>query len=226
MTPAEINAVIISLKVALCAVLTGLPFAIVTAYILARKTFFGRTLFQGIIDLPLVLPPVVTGFLLLYLLSPKFAFGRFLESVGLQIPFTWIGAVLASAIVSFPLMVRSIRTAIQSTDPQLALVARTLGASRVKAFTTVTIPLARHGIVAGALLGFARSIGEFGATIMIAGNIPGQTQTIPLAIYNANQRVGGFQHSWRLVVIAIVIALVSVAISEYLERRRNSREQH
>ena len=226
MSQSEVSAVLISLQVATLAVVTSFPFAVGIAYVLARKTFPGRWLLQGFVDLPLVLPPVVTGFLLLGLFSSNSPVGRVLNQMGLAVAFSWLGAVLAAGVVSFPLMVRSIKGSFQNSNARLELAARSLGASRISAFVTITLPLARNGIIAGCLLAFARAMGEFGATVMLAGNIPDQTRTIPLAIYSMSQRVGGFEQSWRLVLISVLIALVAVGIGEYLENRRRNIEQN
>ncbi len=226
MSPEETSALLLSMQVGVVAVLFSLPIAIAVAYVLVRWNFPGSFLLQGLVDLPLVLPPVVTGYLLLLLFSPAGAIGSFLVSIGIEVAFTWLGAAIAAAVVSFPLMVRAIRGAIQSVDQRYEMTARSLGAGRVRTFFTITLPLARYGIVAGCLLAFARSIGEFGATIMLAGDIPGQTRTIPLAIYSLGQRVDGMQQSWRLVVLSIVLALAALLVGELLERNRSRREQN
>jgi len=225
MSHEETIALLLSLRVGVVAVVFSLPFAIAIGYVLARWQFPGRWLLQGVVDLPLVLPPVVTGYLLLILFSPNSPVGSLIESTGLQIPFTWLGAALASAVVSFPLMVRSIRGAIHSVDRRFELTARSLGASKLNTFLTITLPLSRHGVIAGCLLAFARSVGEFGATIMLAGDIPGETRTIPLAIYSQGNRVGGFEQSWRLVLLSIMLAIGALIIGEFIEQRRSRREQ-
>lgn len=225
MAAEEVSAFLLSLRVGLAAVLLSLPFAIVVGYILARWKFPGRTLLQGLVDLPLVLPPVVTGYLLLLLFAPTGAVGSLLDLVGIRIAFTWFGAAVASAVVSFPLMVRAIKGAVYSVDPRYELTARSLGASRWSTFFTITLPLARHGVIAGCLLGFARSIGEFGATIMLAGDIPGETRTIPLAVYSMGHRVDGFQQSWRLLLLSVLLAIGALIVGEFVERRRERREQ-
>ncbi len=181
-------------------------------------------LLQLAIDLPLVLPPVVTGYLLLLLLAPGGPIGSWLQSwFGVRVLFTWRAAAVASAVVSFPLMVRSIRLAFHAVDPRLEFAARSLGASRLDAFFTVSLPLARRGVVAGAILAFARSLGEFGATMMVAGSIDGQ-RTIPLEIYTLVNQPGGIETSWRLVAISIALACAALAASEWLERRQSLRE--
>ena len=215
----------LSLIVATCATVLALGPAVLLGYGLSRPTFRGRWLVETLVNLPLVLPPVVTGYLLLMLFSPRGAVGSFLErALGLQIAFTWLGAVLAAAIMSLPLMVRAMRVAFAGVDPQLEAAARTMGAGRVDAFCSVSLPLAWHGVIGGLALGFARSLGEFGATILIAGNIIGETQTIPLAIYSQAQRPGGFERVWPLVAVSIVLAVITLAAAEWLERRGGRRE--
>ena len=222
----EFIAVRLSLQVALTAVLISLPSAIAIGYVLAKFSFKGKFILQNIIDLPLVLPPVVTGYFLLVLMGPKGPLGSILESMfHIRIAFTWIGAALASAIVSYPLMVRSIRSAFLSLDPRLELVSQSLGVTPWKTFLQISLPLAGNGICAGCLLAFARSIGEFGATIMIAGDIPGQTRTIPLAIYSLSNTIGGIKSGWSLVLVAVILSSVSLFFGEILERR-NKRYEH
>ena len=221
--PSEWMALRLSLQVALVAVLCSLPWATALAYLLARRGFPGKWLLEVAIDLPLVLPPVVTGYLLLVAFNPHGAFGHWLEAwIGLRIAFHWLGAALASAVVSFPLMVRAIRLAFDAVDPRLEMAARSLGASRLGAFFTVALPLAGRGLIAGLLLAFARSLGEFGATIMVAGNIEGQTRTIPLAIYTLVGTPGGMEGTWRLVGLSILLSCSALAASEWFQRRRSS----
>lgn len=225
LTPEEWTALWLSFRVGTCAVLFSLPAAIAIAHHLGRRTYAGKWLIQAVVDLPLVLPPVVTGYLLLVSFSRRGPIGGILDHwFGVRVVFTWQGAALASAVVSFPLMVRAIRLAFQSIDPRLELAARSLGASRFDAFCTVTMPLAMRGVVAGCVLAFARSLGEFGATIMIAGNIEGETRTIPLAIFSLVNRPGGVEQSWRLVVISILLACAALAAGELIERRQTQRE--
>lgn len=222
----DLVAIRLSLQVALTAVLISLPSAIAIGYILAKFSFKGKFIVQNIIDLPLVLPPVVTGYFLLVLMGPKGPVGSLLETMfHIRIAFTWSGAALASAIVSYPLMVRSIRSAFSSLDPRLELVSQSLGVTPWKTFLQVSLPLASNGIFAGCLLAFARSIGEFGATIMIAGDIPGQTRTIPLAIYSLSNTVGGIKSGWPLVLVAVILSSVSLFIGETFERR-SKRYEH
>ena len=216
----EIDVVVLSLKVAFWSVLLSAPFALVTAHVLARKTFFGKTLFDAVVHLPLVLPPVVIGFALLMLLGRKGPIGSLLDQyLGIVFAFKWTGAALASAIMGFPLMVRAMRLAIEAIDPRLEFAARTLGASRVRVWTTITLPLALPGIVTGALLSFARSLGEFGATITFVSNIPGETQTLPLAIYTFTQVPGGEAEAIKLCIVAVLLSVAALAASEWLNRK-------
>ena len=219
-------AVRLSLQVALTAVLVSLPSAIALGYILAKHRFRGKFFLQNLIDLPLVLPPVVTGYFLLVVLGPKGPVGSFLDSTfHLRLAFNWFGAALASAVVSYPLMVRSIRSAFLSIDPRLELVSQTLGVAPWRTFLRISLPLSANGIIAGCLLAFARSIGEFGATIMIAGDIPGQTRTIPLAIYSLSNTIGGIESGWPLVLIAVLLSSLSLFLGELLERQ-SGRYEH
>jgi molybdate transport system permease protein len=216
----EGSALWLSFKVATCSATAALPLAIAVGYLLARSSFVGKWLLNVIVDLPLVLPPVVTGYLLLVAFAPHGPLGAILlATLGIKIVFTWVGAALASAMVSFPLMVRAVRLAFQSVDPRLEMAARGLGAGRLAAFFTVSLPLARQGLIAAWVLGFARSIGEFGATIMVAGSIEGKTRTIPLAIYALTNRPDGIDQAWRLVGLSILLACAALAASEWLERR-------
>lgn len=228
LTPGEMEAVQLSLLVAFTAVALSLPFGIGFGWLLARRDFRGKAIFETLLNLPLVLPPVVTGYLLLVTFGRQGWLGQYLEAwFGIRFVFDWKGAALASAIVAFPLMVRAIRLSFTTVDRRLEGAARTLGASPLDVFFTISLPLAWHGIVGGAILAFARSIGEFGATIMIAGNIPGETRTIPLLIYTQLESPGGIERSTRLVVVAIVIAALALVAGEALERRgqRRMREQ-
>lgn len=223
LTGAEWTALRLSFLVGVCSALGGLPLAIGIGYLLARTSFVGKWLVEVFVNLPLVLPPVVTGYLLLVCFAPRGPIGAvLLDWLGVKIVFTWLGAVLASAVVSFPLMVRAIRLAFQGVDPRLEMAARSLGAGPLTAFWTVSLPLARRGLIAAWMLGFARSLGEFGATIMVAGNIEGQTRTIPLAIYTFANRPEGATQSWRLVSLSILLACGALMASELLERRRSS----
>jgi molybdate transport system permease protein len=219
LTPAEWSAVRLSLLVATTATLASLPLGVALGRLLARRQFFGKSAVETALSLPLVLPPVVTGYLLLIAFGQRGYIGHLLDSwFGVRIVFTWKGAALASAIMAFPLMVRSIRVAIAGVDVRLEQAARTLGAGPLRTFLRITLPLARRGIIAGSVLAFARSMGEFGATIMIAGNVPGETQTIPLYVYSAINAPGGFDSSARLVLVSIILAAAALVIAEWLER--------
>jgi molybdate transport system permease protein len=221
LTPAEWSAVRLSLQVSLTATLVSLPFGVALGRLMARRQFPGKGLVETVLSLPLVLPPVVTGYLLLVVLGRQGVVGSFLErQLGLSLVFTWGGAAVASAVMAFPLMVRAIRLAFAGVDPRLEQAARTLGAGRVETFFRISLPLARRGVIAGAVLAFARSLGEFGATILVAGNIRFVTQTIPLYIYDQVNTPGGMEQSGRLVVVAVVIAAAALVTAEWLERGR------
>lgn len=225
LSPEEWDAFSLSVRVAVCAVLLSLPFGIAVGYLFARRSFPGKSLVETAVYLPLVLPPVVTGYILLVLFGRNGPIGAFLEEAfGIRIMFTWLAAALAAAVVGFPLMVRAIRLAFEGVDPRLEAAARSLGASRIAAFFTVSLPLAFRGVAAGSVLAFARSLGEFGATIMVAGNIPGQTQTIPLAVYSFAQRPGGLETGWRLIALSVILAALALMISEWLDRRGRRRD--
>jgi molybdate transport system permease protein len=223
MSAAEWSALGLSFRVAACATLGGFPLAVALAYLLARGRFHGKWLVELFVNLPLVLPPVVVGYLLLVAFAPRGPVGSILLGwFGVTIVFHWFGAALAALVMSFPLMVRAIRLSFQAVDPRLELAARSLGAGRWAAFFTVSLPLARRGLVAGGMLAFARSLGEFGATIMVAGNIEGQTRTIPLAIFTLANQPDGMAQSWRLVGLSILLACGALAVSEWLEPARSS----
>ncbi len=225
MTTAEWQAIRLSLQVAVVSVLICLPFAIACAWVLARKDFVGKLALETLVNLPLVLPPVVTGYLLLAVFGRHGLLGGFLESTfRIRIVFDWKGAAIASSIVAFPLMVRAIRVSFQAIDRRLEHAAKTLGAKPFDAFLTISLPLAKRGIVAACLLGFARSLGEFGATIMIAGNIPGRTQTMPLYIFNLLETPGGMSEASRFVWFSIAIAATAIAIGEWIDRRERRSE--
>lgn len=220
LSAAEIEAVRISLVVATTAVAVSLPIAVAAGWLLSRRSFAGKSVLETLINLPLVLPPVVTGYLLLVACGRQGWIGGILDRVfGVRLVFDWKGAALAAAVVSFPLMVRSIRLAFTAVDVRLEQAARTLGAGPWDVFWTITLPLARNGLIAGCVLGFARSVGEFGATVMVAGNIAGQTRTIPLFIYQQVETPGGVEQSWRLVIVAILLSAGALFVGEYLERR-------
>jgi molybdate transport system permease protein len=224
LSPEEWVAIELSLRVAAVATLASLPFGIATALLLARGRFPGKTLLDGLVHLPLVLPPVVTGYVLLILFGRRGPIGAFLaEHFGIVLSFRWTGAALACAVMGFPLMVRAIRIAIEGIDERLEQAAGTLGASPLWVFATVTLPLALPGLIAGAVLCFAKALGEFGATITFVSNIPGETQTIPAAIYNYTQMPGGDAGALRLSIVAVVIALGALVASEWLARRSGGR---
>ena len=220
MSEAELGILLLSLKVGLVGLAASLPLAVAVAFVLARKRFPGKTLFDALVHLPLVLPPVVVGFALLVLFGTQGPIGRLLEPLGIVFAFRWTGAALAAAIMGFPLMVRAIRLAIEAIDTRLEVAARTLGARPGRVFFTVTLPLAWPGLVTGALLGFARALGEFGATITFVSNIPGETQTLPLAIYTFTQSPGQDEQALRLSILSVLLSLGALALSEWLVRRR------
>jgi molybdate transport system permease protein len=220
LTPLEIEAVNLSLWVASWSTLTVLPLAIVAALILARAEFWGKSLFDGIIHLPLVLPPVVIGYLLLITLGTRGPIGSWLlENFGIRLIFTSTGASVAAGVMSFPLMVRAIRLAIEAIDSGLEAAARTLGAGPIDRFLTITLPLMLPGILSGAVMAFAASLGEFGATITFVSNIPGETRTLPLAIYTATQTPDGDLEAARLVALSFTLSLSALILSEWLGRR-------
>jgi len=222
--PAEWQAVALSLKVSLWAIGLSLPIGILAAYALARWEFPGKQLLNGVIHLPLILPPVVTGYLLLLSFGRRGPVGSLLyDWFGLIFAFRWTGAALAASIMAFPLMVRSIRLAVEAVDPKLEQAAATLGAPKLWVFFTVTLPLILPGVIAGAILGFAKAMGEFGATITFVSNIPGQTQTLPSAIYTFLQVPGGEVQAMRLVLVSVIVAMGALAISEVLARRAAKR---
>ncbi len=218
--PAEWQAVRLSIRVSFWATVASLPLGILVAYALARWEFPGKQLLNGLVHLPLILPPVVTGYLLLIALGRRGYVGQYLEQwFGIVFSFRWTGAAVAAAVMAFPLMVRAIRLAVEAVDPKLEAAAGTLGASRPWVFVTITLPLILPGILAGSILAFAKAIGEFGATITFVSNIPGQTQTIPTAIYAFLQVPGGQEAATRLVIVAIVIAMAALLLSEVVSRR-------
>ena len=226
LSPTEWTAVELSLRIAIVATAVALPFGIAIGWVLARKEFWGKTLLDGIVYLPLVLPPVVTGYLLLISFGRRGLIGAFLaDYLGIVFSFRWTGAALSCGIMGFPLMVRPIRLALEAIDRRLEDAGATLGASSVLVFLTITLPLALPGIIAGAVLCFARALGEFGATITFVSNIPGETQTISAAIYSLLQVPDGDAAAGRLVIIAIVIALAALIASEWFARRAGMRFQ-
>ena len=226
LSPAEWTAMELSLRIAIVATACALPFGIAMGWLLARKDFWGKTLLDGIVYLPLVLPPVVTGYLLLISFGRRGPIGAFLaDYFGVVFSFRWTGAALSCEIMGFPLMVRPIRLALEAIDRRLEDAAATLGANRIMVFLTVTLPLALPGVIAGVVLCFARALGEFGATITFVSNIPGETQTISAAIYTLLQVPDGDAAAGRLVLIAIVIALAALIASEWFARRAGMRFQ-
>lgn len=219
LTVEEWEAIHLSLRVATVAMAASMPFAIVIAWLLARGRFPGRAVLDGIVHLPLVMPPVVTGYLLLLAFGRRGPIGAFLENAfGIVLAFRWTGAALAAAIMGFPLLVRAVRLSIEAIDPGLEQAAATLGANRIIVFLSVSLPLMLPGILAGSVLSFARALGEFGATITFVGNIPGVTQTIPTAIYTYTQVPGGETAALRLTAIAIAIAFAALLLSELITR--------
>jgi len=220
LTPLEAEALRLSLWVSFWAVAASLPPGILAAWVLARGNFPGKTLLDGLIHLPLVLPPVVIGYVLLVLLGRKGMLGEALYRVfGISFAFNWKGAAVASAVVAFPLLVRAIRLSIEGVDQGLEAAARTLGAGPIRVFFTITIPLVVPGILTGVILAFARSLSEFGATITFVSNIPGQTRTLPLALYTLTQVPGGDAGALRLCVISVIVAMLALTASEVLARR-------
>ncbi|QDI78263.1 MULTISPECIES: molybdate ABC transporter permease subunit [Leisingera] len=221
--PQEWQAVMLSLRVSLWATLAALPLAVFVAYALARWRFPGKQIVNSLVHLPLILPPVVTGYLLLTVFGTKGPVGGALQQIGIVFAFRWTGAALAAAIMAFPLMVRAIRLSVEAVDPKLEQAAATLGASRVLCFATVTLPMILPGLIAGTVLGFAKAMGEFGATITFVSSIPGQTQTLPSAIYTFLQVPGGEAAALRLTLVSIAIALSALLFSELLARRAAER---
>jgi molybdate transport system permease protein len=220
----EIGAVRLSLRVAFWAMLGSLPFGVVTALVLARGRFWGKSLLDGVVHLPLVMPPVVTGYLLLLLFGRHGPLGRFFDqSFGIVFAFRWTGAALACAVMGFPLLVRAIRLSLEAVDRRLEEAAGTLGAGRTFVFLLVTLPLTAPGIVAGMVLSFARSLGEFGATITFVSNIPGETRTIASAIYTLTQTPGGDPAALRLTLVSIALSLVALLAADLLAQRLRRR---
>jgi molybdate transport system permease protein len=219
-SPAELTAILLSLKVAACAVVFSLPVGIATALLLARGRFWGREILDVVVHLPLIMPPVVTGYVLLLLFGRNGPIGAFLyRSIGLVFAFRWTGAALAAAVMAFPLMERAIRLSVEAVDRRLEDAAATLGASRLWVFLTVTLPLILPGIMAGTVLAFARSLGEFGATITFVSNIPGETETLPLAIYEFTQVPGGDAGALRLTLVSVALSVCALLVSELVARR-------
>jgi molybdate transport system permease protein len=224
LSPEEWTAVWLSIRIATVATLGALPFGLAVAWLLARKNFWGKALLDGVVHLPLVLPPVVTGYLLLIWFGRKGPVGAILDQYfGIVFSFRWTGAALACGVMAFPLLVRAIRLSFEAIDRRLEDAASTLGANRLWVFLTVTLPLALPGVIAGMVLCFAKALGEFGATITFVSNIPGETQTISAAIYTLTQVPGGDAAAFRLVIVAVVIALVALIASEWFARRAGMR---
>ena len=224
LSPQEWIAVQLSLRVALVATVVALPFGVAVAYLLARKDFWGKSLLDALVHLPLVLPPVVTGYLLLITLGRRAPIGAWLaEHLGLVFSFRWTGAALACGVRAFPLVVRPIRLSIEAIDRRLEEASSTLGANGFWVFATITLPLALPGIIAGAMLGFAKALGEFGATITFVSNIPGETQTISAAIYTLTQVPDGDRAAMQLVLVSVVISVAALVASEWLARRAQAR---
>ncbi|WP_271948121.1 molybdate ABC transporter permease subunit [Ruegeria faecimaris] len=221
--PEELEALKLSLRVSFWATLVTLPFGIFVAYALARWRFPGRQVLNGLVHLPLILPPVVTGYLLLLTFGIQGPIGGPLAGLGIVFAFRWTGAALAAGIMAFPLMVRAIRLSIEAVDPKLEQAGATLGASRLWVFVTVTLPMILPGVIAGTILAFAKAMGEFGATITFVSNIPGQTQTLPSAVYAFLQVPGGEAAAMRLVVISVIIAMGALLLSEFVGRRAAAR---
>jgi molybdate transport system permease protein len=220
------QALAFSAGVSSVAVLGSLPLGLALGWLLARRDFLGKTLLETLLNLPLVLPPVVTGYLLLVLLGRRGWLGEFLhDTLGIEVAFTWMAAALAGAVMGFPLMVRSVRVAVQGVDPRFAQAARSLGAGPLDAFLTVSLPLARHGVLAGVVLSFARGLGEFGATLLFAGSQPGR-RTLAVQLYLLHEQPGdaAAQRMWRLVTAAVVLSCAALAVSEHLQRRGARRD--
>lgn len=224
LTEYEIAALLLSLKVAVVSVMVCLPFGLGAAWLLARMEFFGKVAIDALFHLPLVVPPVVVGYLLLVLFGRFGPIGSWLfDHFGISIAFTWKGAAIAAAVMAFPLMVRAMRLSLENVDHRLEAAARTLGASRLRVFATITLPLMAPGILVGVILAFARALGEFGATITFVSNIPGETQTLPLALYSLAQTPDGETGAMRLAIISIIVALIALIISEWLAKRIDQR---
>jgi molybdate transport system permease protein len=223
LSPTETEILMLSLRVSLLAVAVSLPFGIAFAYLLSRRSFWGKSLLDGLIHLPLILPTVVTGYILLLLLGRNGPLGRLLGDIGIVLAFRWTGAAVAAAVMGLPLLVRPIRLSLDAIPAKLELAASTLGARPLWVFATVTLPLMIPGILTGAVLSFGKSLGEFGATIMFVSNIPGETETLPLAIYASVQEPGGEAEALRLAIISIALSMSALVASEYLARRAKRR---
>mgnify|MGYP000944153883 CR=1 FL=1 len=222
---AELVAIGLSLKVASVAALASLPLGIATGWLLARKRFFGKSLLDALVHLPLVLPPVVVGYVLLVGFGARGVFGQALSKIGIDLAFNWTGAALASALMGFPLMVRAIRLSIEAADRRLEQAAATLGAPPWRVFLGITLPLAWPGIVAGTILAFAKALGEFGATITFVSSIPGETRTIAAELWGLLQTPGGEAGLWRLAAVSVCISLGALLLSEWLVRRQRGADE-
>ncbi|UYW24940.1 molybdate ABC transporter permease subunit [Methylorubrum extorquens] len=223
LSPDETTALLLSLRVAFVATLASLPLGLLLAWLLARRRFPGHALLDGLVHLPLILPPVVTGYLLLLAFGRRGVFGAWLAEIGIVFSFRWTGAALACAVMGLPLMVRAMRLSIEAVDRKLEQAAATLGAAPPLVFLSVTLPLSLPGILAGAVLAFAKAMGEFGATITFVSNIPGETQTLPSAIYTLTQVPGGEAGALRLTMISVVVSMLALVASEGLARRMSRR---
>jgi len=219
LSPAEVSALLLSIKIAITAAVAELPLAVFLAFILARVRFFGNSFINILIHLPLILPPVVTGYFLLILFGNNGSIGLILaQYFGIILAFRWTGAALASAVMALPLMVRAIRLSIEAVDPTIENAARTLGANRINVFFSITLPLSYPGIIAGFILGFAKALGEFGATITFVSNIPGETQTLSAAIYTYTQSPGGDVPALRLAALSVIVSIAALGFTELLAR--------
>ena len=226
LTPLELEALRLSLRVGAWSVAASVPFGLAVAFLLARRSFPGKIVIDGLVHLPLVLPPVVVGFALLVLFGRRGPVGAFLyDRLGVTFAFNWKGAALASGVMGFPLMVRAMRLSLELVDRRLEQAARTLGAGRARVFVTITLPLMAPGILTGVILAFARSISEFCATITFVSNIPGETRTLPLALYALTQVPGGDTAAWRLALLSVALAMVALIVSELMARRLGRRLQ-
>lgn len=226
LSPEEIEVLKLSCKVAAACLLFSLIPATLVAWVLARKEFWGKSLFETLVYLPLVLPPVVPGYLLLQLFGSRGLLGQYLAPIGLEFAFNWKGAVLASAVMGFPLLVQSIRLAIELVDQRLEMAAKTLGASSFEAFMQVTLPLASSGILVGGILCFCRSLGEFGATITFVGNIAGETRTLPLAMYSLMQQPDTEAALWRLIILSLSVAFFALWFAQWFNRYQKNKRGH
>lgn len=226
LTPIEVEALLLSVRVGIVSVVASLPLALACAWLLARCSFFGKSIFDGVVHLPLVLPPVAVGFALLVLFGRNGVIGAWLyDAFGFTFAFNWKGAALASGVMAFPLMVRAMRLSLEAVDQKLEAAARSLGAGRWRVAATITLPLMAPGILTGAILAFARSVGEFGATITFVSNIPGETRTLPIALYALTQVPNSDQAAWRLAILSVLLAFAALVSSEMIARRLNRRVQ-